>query len=71
MKQEQLTQALRDMAATNLRLAQTIADIRGAIFSAAAPPGVQGVPEDEEPCPYCREGRSHTSELCRRSGGQG
>lgn len=65
MKQEQLTQALRDMAATNLRLAQTIADIRGAIF------GVPEPIEDDEPCSYCREGRSHTSELCRRSGGQG
>ena len=65
MKQEQLAQALRDMAAANLRLAQTVADIRGAIF------GVPERDEDEEPCSYCREGRSHTSALCRRSGGQG
>lgn len=65
MKQEQLSQALRDLAATNMRLAQTIADIRGAIF------GTPEEPEDEEPCSYCREGRSHTSALCRRSGGQG
>lgn len=65
MKHEQLAQALRDMAATNLRLAQTLADLRGAIFGRAEEP------EDEEPCVYCREGRSHTSALCRRSGGQG
>lgn len=65
MKQEQLSQALRDLATQNLRLAQTIADLRGAIFGRAEEP------EEEEPCSYCREGRSHTSELCRRSGGQG
>jgi hypothetical protein len=55
---DSLATALRQLAETNRRLAQTLADIRGAIFE---PPS----------CRYCDEGRSHTSELCKRSGGEG
>jgi hypothetical protein len=57
---DSLATALRQLAETNRRLAQTLADIRGAIFE---PP--------EEGCRYCAESRSHTSELCKRSGGEG
>jgi hypothetical protein len=58
---DELAAALRQLAETNRRLAQDLADIRAAIFE----------PPEEEGCRYCDEGRSHTSELCKRSGGEG